>query len=99
MKWKLNKFGCLEIERNGIFIKQYCIYTNGKKCGDLCPLFDEPNPTSALDVEICCGKKFKIYNFIDERNYSKDTPGKYEKSEKLNELLKECKNYLKDIYD
>jgi hypothetical protein len=95
MKWKLNAYGNLLIERKGVFVKQKCI--NGHKpCGDHCPMFGEPNPTSALDVEICCGKKFKLYNFTDERNYKEESI----RSEKLSKELTKLKtSLLEEVFD
>lgn len=39
----INRFGHLKLERDGVFVAQYCPYSpEGAECGDWCPLFGEP---------------------------------------------------------
>ncbi len=43
MRGKINKYGCLEVERGGVMKKQWCPLNNAEgECGDWCPLFCEP---------------------------------------------------------
>ncbi len=42
MRGKINKNGCLEIERAGVMKEQFCPERIGGFCGDNCPLFCEP---------------------------------------------------------
>ena len=49
MKIQIDKNGCLFVERAGKMAKQYCPRSQGDSqspCGDWCPLFGEPTPTT-----------------------------------------------------
>ena len=54
MKGKINKMGCLRIDRAGKSTPQWCPRTGGDDqptCGDWCPLFGEPE--AELELNEC----------------------------------------------
>lgn len=67
MKGKIDKNGCLLIERrNGEYIKQICPFKKDF-CGDACPLFGEPeNGGGYINIRLCQSvAQFKYFG--DER--------------------------------
>jgi hypothetical protein len=69
MTGTINKSGYLLIDRNGKMISQYCPKNENAFCGDMCPLFGEPEQSSPIDVslEICQGKVLHFTKIKDER--------------------------------
>jgi len=79
MKGKIDKDGCLLIERAGVMKPQHCPLTDdpSSNCGDWCPLFGEPENSNTIPenwtLELNCGahKTFYFTGFTDERKEAK----------------------------
>lgn len=74
MKIQITSSGCLRIERKGIIRDVYCYHQPGQvRCGDWCPLFQEPEVYDFLEVNrvklILCNITFgvEVQNFEDMR--------------------------------
>lgn len=71
IKGKINKLGCLEIDRKIKFVEQYCpVSQNDVRCGDWCPLFGEPEYEDDATVLVICQNKVLLFEketFLDER--------------------------------
>lgn len=75
MRGKINNQGDLEIERAGVFKKQWCPYSTGMaECSHFCPLFGEPRRDPFIDqitLSICYNKTLFFDSFTDEREGGK----------------------------
>lgn len=85
MKVKIDKLGCLLLERAGKLKEQVCPYSQSEstKCGDWCPLFhveclkDNNKENMRILIYLQCGSSralpygISIEDFIDEREIAK----------------------------
>ena len=75
MKAKIDKDGCLHLERAGKFKIQCCPYSTrfepggSSYCGDWCPLFEEPteDPNNKVVAIFLCERSIYADELIDER--------------------------------
>jgi len=67
MEAKINKYGCLLVNRKGKFLEQYCSYEKLFQCTHDCPLFYE-FPASNTVVLGCGYSKTEIsYRIVDDK--------------------------------
>jgi len=71
MKGGINIYGELLIARRGGLEVQDCPHSS-KKCGDLCPLFGEPDPKvknyrGRTHLQICDNRVLEFVAFTDKR--------------------------------
>ena len=71
MKGKIDKEGCLLVERAGKMKVQHCSFThNITSCSDDCALFGEPFKENAVDINtylFICHRTWIFDGFEDER--------------------------------
>lgn len=78
MDGKIDEKGFLVIMRGGVPKEQFCAHSDTVRCGDGCPLFNEPEPdeeyfneggykpSSKTNIELC--HNTLVFNdFVDER--------------------------------
>jgi len=76
-KGKIEKSGCLQIERAGKLKDQDCPFNSeAVRCGDHCPLFGEPEQYldgtngrehTGWSLKICQDRELRFETFTDER--------------------------------
>jgi hypothetical protein len=68
MNGKIDKSGCLCIQRNGKMQDMRCPFTVGPdQCGDWCALFAEPETSPGLVELDLCHSMRRFTTFTDER--------------------------------